>query len=114
MDITPPPADAFLENRTFNDIRTGDSASIVRTLSREDIELFAIAAGDVNAAAGAAAAGLAVAPRARRAAPAGTAEVGTRLGLPPLSGHKVVLHSNTADGRAGAALRAAAAAFRSA
>ncbi len=50
MDITPPPADAFLENRIFADIRTGDSASIVRILSREDIELFAIAAGEVNAA----------------------------------------------------------------
>ncbi len=50
MDIMPPPADAFVENRIFEEIGLGDSASIVRTLSREDIELFAIASGDVNTA----------------------------------------------------------------
>ncbi|KIZ40246.1 MaoC/PaaZ C-terminal domain-containing protein, partial [Rhodopseudomonas palustris] len=37
-----------IENRTFDEIRVGDTASLVRTLSYQDIELFAIMSGDVN------------------------------------------------------------------
>ena len=38
----------FIENRTFDEIKVGDSASLVRTLSKEDIELFAAMSGDIN------------------------------------------------------------------
>jgi acyl dehydratase len=41
---------AFIENRTFDEIKVGDSASLVRTLSKEDIELFAAMSGDINPA----------------------------------------------------------------
>ncbi|NVN84929.1 MAG: bifunctional enoyl-CoA hydratase/phosphate acetyltransferase [Rhodopseudomonas sp.] len=37
-----------IENRTFDEIRVGDTASLVRTLSYHDIESFAIMSGDVN------------------------------------------------------------------
>ena len=49
MDV-PAPADPYIENRVFDQIAPGDSASIVRTLTREDIELFALVSGDVNPA----------------------------------------------------------------
>jgi phosphotransacetylase/acyl dehydratase len=39
-----------IENRTFSELKIGDSASIVRTLTQKDIELFAIMSGDVNPA----------------------------------------------------------------
>lgn len=39
-----------IENRTFDEILVGESASLKRTLSKEDIELFAIMSGDVNPA----------------------------------------------------------------
>ncbi len=39
-----------IENRTFAELRVGDSASIARTLTHRDIELFAIMSGDVNPA----------------------------------------------------------------
>jgi phosphate acetyltransferase len=39
-----------IENRTFSELKVGDSASLVRTLSYKDIELFAIMSGDVNPA----------------------------------------------------------------
>jgi len=39
-----------IENRTFDEIRVGDSATLVRTLKPEDIQLFAIMSGDVNPA----------------------------------------------------------------
>ncbi|MGR9105840.1 MAG: bifunctional enoyl-CoA hydratase/phosphate acetyltransferase [Gammaproteobacteria bacterium] len=41
-------ATAVIENRTFDEIRIGDSASLERTLSEEDIQLFAAASGDLN------------------------------------------------------------------
>jgi phosphate acetyltransferase/phosphate butyryltransferase len=44
---TPP---GTIANRTFDEIAVGDSASIVRTLARRDIELFAVMSGDVNPA----------------------------------------------------------------
>ncbi len=40
----------MIENRIFDEMKLGDTASLVRTLSREDIELFAIMSGDVNPA----------------------------------------------------------------
>ena len=39
-----------IENRTFDELRIGDSASLTRTLTRRDIELFAVMSGDVNPA----------------------------------------------------------------
>ena len=49
MDVLAP-ADPYIENRVFDQIAPGDSASIVRTLTREDIELFALVSGDMNPA----------------------------------------------------------------
>jgi acyl dehydratase len=40
----------LIENRTFDEIEVGDSATLERTLSWEDIELFAVMSGDVNPA----------------------------------------------------------------
>ncbi|MDQ8020281.1 MAG: bifunctional enoyl-CoA hydratase/phosphate acetyltransferase [Moraxellaceae bacterium] len=37
-----------LENRTFDEIGVGDGATLVRTLKREDIDLFALVSGDAN------------------------------------------------------------------
>ena len=37
-----------LRNRTFDEIAIGDSAGIERTLTQQDIQLFAILSGDVN------------------------------------------------------------------
>jgi phosphate acetyltransferase/phosphate butyryltransferase len=45
-----PPAPDRIENRTFNELHIGDTASIARTLTYKDIELFAIMSGDVNPA----------------------------------------------------------------
>jgi phosphotransacetylase/acyl dehydratase len=41
---------SFIENRTFDEINIGDSASVSRTLTQKDIDLFAILSGDVNPA----------------------------------------------------------------
>ncbi len=38
----------YIENRTFDEIKIGDSAEISRTLKPEDISLFAVSSGDVN------------------------------------------------------------------
>jgi len=40
----------MIENRTFDEIQIGENASLVRTLTREDIELFAVMSGDMNPA----------------------------------------------------------------
>lgn len=40
----------FLRNRTFAEIQPGDAASLVRTVGRDDIDLFATVSGDVNPA----------------------------------------------------------------
>lgn len=40
----------YIENKTFDEIEVGQSAALVRTLKREDIELFAVMSGDVNPA----------------------------------------------------------------
>lgn len=68
--------------------------------------------GGVTAIAAAVLAGLAVAPLARRIAPAGTIDVGDALSLPPLGKSSIVLHSRVSDARANAALRVLAATFR--
>jgi phosphate acetyltransferase len=41
---------SVIENRTFEDIEVGDSATSERALSWRDIELFAVMSGDVNPA----------------------------------------------------------------
>lgn len=38
----------MIENRTLDEIAVGESAALQRTLSRNDIELFAVMSGDVN------------------------------------------------------------------
>jgi phosphotransacetylase/acyl dehydratase len=40
----------MLENRTYDELQVGDSASLTRTLTKDDIDLFAIISGDVNPA----------------------------------------------------------------
>jgi phosphate acetyltransferase len=40
----------YLENRTFDEIKVGDSAILVRTLKLEDIQLFAAMSGDFSSA----------------------------------------------------------------
>lgn len=40
----------FIENKTFDEIKIGDSAELTRTLRKQDIELFALMSGDVNPA----------------------------------------------------------------
>ena len=50
MDIKAAPSEMMLENRTFDEIAAGESASLVRTLREDDIELFAVVSGDLNPA----------------------------------------------------------------
>lgn len=38
----------MIENRTFDEIRLGDTASLIRTLSNEDSNLFAVMSSDAN------------------------------------------------------------------
>lgn len=74
------------------------------------VEVFV--GGSLNAVAAAVSAGLAVAVLARPVAPAGSAEVGIRYGLPSLPRTDVVLHSGASiDERAKGALRAIAASY---
>jgi acyl dehydratase len=40
----------LIENRTFDEIQIGDSAKLERTLSEQDITLFAVMSGDINPA----------------------------------------------------------------
>jgi len=40
----------YIENKTFAEIAVGDSAELQRTLTAEDIDLFAVMSGDVNPA----------------------------------------------------------------
>ncbi|RAN39483.1 bifunctional enoyl-CoA hydratase/phosphate acetyltransferase [Hyphomonas sp. GM-8P] len=42
--------DVFLENRTYDQIKVGDTASLERAVTENDIELFALVSGDVNPA----------------------------------------------------------------
>jgi phosphotransacetylase/acyl dehydratase len=47
-DASKKPGSFIIENRTFDEIKIGDSVSLSRTLTKEDIELFAVMSGDVN------------------------------------------------------------------
>ncbi len=38
----------YIEKRTYDEINVGDSATLIRTLKPQDIQLFAIMSGDVN------------------------------------------------------------------
>ncbi|MGL5743460.1 MAG: MaoC/PaaZ C-terminal domain-containing protein [Legionella sp.] len=40
----------YIENRVFDEIKVGDSASLKRILTQKDIKLFAIMSGDINPA----------------------------------------------------------------
>jgi DNA-binding transcriptional LysR family regulator len=68
--------------------------------------------GGVTAVGAAITAGLAVAALAARVAPAGSIDVGPRLGLPSLPGSRVVLLSRTSDPAQQAAVRTLVAALR--
>jgi len=92
----------------------GVRATALRALDKARIpwnETFV--GGGVTAVAAAALAGLAVAPLARRIAPAGLVDVGPKLGLPRLGASKVMLHSRVSDPARRAALRTLSATFRS-
>ena len=41
---------SFIENRLFDEIKVGDSATLERTLTEQDITLFAVMSGDINPA----------------------------------------------------------------
>ncbi len=40
----------YIENKTFDEIKVGDSASLSRTLTPKDIKIFAVMSGDINPA----------------------------------------------------------------
>src|SRR5512135_1440557 len=40
----------YIENKTFDEIDLGDGASLTRTLTEQDITLFAVMSGDINPA----------------------------------------------------------------
>ena len=44
------PSEQYFENCVYSEIRVGDSASLIRTLRPEDIQLFAVMTGDINPA----------------------------------------------------------------
>jgi phosphate butyryltransferase len=48
-DVAPAP-DAFLQNRTFEEMAIGEAASLSHTVAQRDIDLFATVTGDVNPA----------------------------------------------------------------
>jgi DNA-binding transcriptional LysR family regulator len=92
----------------------GVRAIAVRALDRAGItwsETFV--GGGVTAVVAAALAGLAIAPLARRIAPAGLVDIGPAHRLPRLGASKVMLHSKVSDPAKLAALRTLAATFRS-
>ena len=91
----------------------GVRAMAVRALDKSRVKWTeSFVGGGVSAVVAAAAAGLAVAPLARRIAPAGMIDVGTAFGLPKLGASKVMLHSRVSDASKKAALRVLAATFR--
>ena len=46
MDTTTDHGPEFIENKTYDEIRVGDTASLQRTLTERDIQLFAVMSGD--------------------------------------------------------------------
>ena len=92
----------------------GVRAVAIRALDKSGIAWSeAFVGGGVTAVAAAALAGLAVAPLARRIAPAGLVDIGPASKLPRLGSSKVMLHSKVSDPSKLAALRTLAATFRS-
>lgn len=92
----------------------GVRAIAVRALDKSGVawnETFV--GGGVTAVAAAALAGLAVAPLARRIAPAGLVDIGPAEKLPDLGRSRVMLHSRVSDPGKLTALRTLAATFRS-
>jgi len=86
----------------------------VRALDKAGIEWNeAFIGGGVTAVVAAALAGLAVAPLARRIAPAGMVDIGPTHGLPRIGSSKVILHSKVSEPAKLSALRTLAATFRS-
>lgn len=45
-----PSTDGTMRNHTFSELKVGDYAIMERTLTNEDIQLFALASGDLNPA----------------------------------------------------------------
>jgi DNA-binding transcriptional LysR family regulator len=91
----------------------GVRAIALRALDKAGIAWSeAFVGGGVTAVTAAALAGLAVAPLARRIAPAGLIDMGPALGLPRLGTSKVMLHSKVSDPAKRAALRTLSATFR--
>lgn len=92
----------------------GVRAIAVRALDKAGIPwIEAFVGGGVTAVVAAAQAGLAVAPLARRIAPAGLVDIGLVQKLPRLGTSKVMLHSKVSDPVKLTALRTLAATFRS-
>jgi DNA-binding transcriptional LysR family regulator len=96
----------------------GESCSIragaVRALDQAGVPWTEVFIGKGAAVVGAAAAaGLAIAVLARRAAPAGTTDVGPQLSLPELPTHEAVLYTALNDRRSRNALHTLASAFKS-
>jgi DNA-binding transcriptional LysR family regulator len=92
----------------------GVRAIALRALDKAGIAWSeAFVGGGVTAVAAAALAGLALAPLARRIAPAGLTDMGPAFGLPRLGTSKVMLHSKVSDPAKRAALRTLSATFRS-
>lgn len=88
-------------------------ATAARALDKSKFKwIESFVGGGVTAVAAAAAAGLAVAPLAKRIAPAGMVDVGPAFGLPRLGPSKVMLYSRVSDASKRAALRILAATFR--
>jgi len=50
MSSDAPAALEFIENRSYDEIAVGDFAELVRTLTAQDIDAFAVVSGDVNPA----------------------------------------------------------------
>lgn len=69
--------------------------------------------GGVNTIGAAVSAGLAVAAMGRRVAPAGTLDLSTRLGLPPLPARDLVMYTHVRDPQAKAVLHALGTAMKS-
>lgn len=91
----------------------GVRAMAIRALDQAKIEWAeAFVGGGVTAVSAAVISGIAVAPLAKRVAPAGSTDVGPAFGLPKLGRSKVMLYSRVSDARSVAALRTLAAAFR--
>jgi DNA-binding transcriptional LysR family regulator len=93
----------------------GVRAIAVRALEKAGVEWSEVfVGGGVTAVVAATLAGLAVAPLARRIAPAGMIDIGPTHGLPRMTSSKVMLHAKVGDPVKLAALRTLAATFRSA